>query len=278
MTTIRVADSADERLRVFASLTNHQLRNRLDPARGLLVAESQIAIRVALEEGVEPVAFLLDERRLEVMDDVLRTISSEVPVYVLAPEEAQRLTGYRVTRGALCAMRRPKPPRLGELLSKARHVVVCEGMTDAANVGATFRNAAALGADAVVVAPNCADPLCRRAVRVSMGNVFRVPWVQTTTPWPGVLMEELRDAGFRSIALALKDDAVPLAKVRSALGAEDKVALFLGAEGSGLAQKTIEACDKCVIIPMSRGVDSLNVAAAGAVALWELFAKDAVAR
>ncbi len=271
MTTIRVLDADDARLDMFTSLTNHQLRNRLDPGRGILVAESEIAIRVALEEGVEPLAFLLDERKLRAMGDILEGVRDDVPVYVLAPEEAERLTGYRVTRGALCAMRRPLNPDLESLLKRARRVVVLEGLTDASNVGAAFRNAAALGADAVLVAPTCADPLCRRAVRVSMGNVFRVPWTLAPRPWPGVLADALGEEGFVRLALALGDDAVSLREAAGLVGPDGKVALFLGAEGPGLTSEVIEGCDASVIIPMARGTDSLNVAAASAVAMWELF-------
>ncbi len=275
MTTIRVPHADDERLKAFTGLTNHQLRNKLDPARGLLVAESEIAIRVALEEGVEPIAFLLDERKLKAMEDVLANVSEDVPVYVLDSEEVERLTGYRVTRGALCAMRRPMSPNVEDLCSQARRLLVLEGMTDASNVGAAFRNAAALGADGVLVAPSCADPLCRRAVRVSMGNVFRVPWAHGAYPWPTELMDVLAEQGYVRIALALREDAMSLSDVASLTENVRKVALFLGAEGHGLSQKTIEMCDATAIIPMARGVDSLNVAAAGAVAMWELFGKRA---
>ena len=267
MTTIRVPDSNDKRLNVFTGLTNHQLRNRLDPARGILIAESENAIRVALEEKMEPLAFLLDERKLRAMDDVLSSVPDDIPVYVLPTEEAARITGYAVTRGALCALRRPLQPPVKELLEQANRVVVLEGMTDASNVGATFRNAAALGADAVVVAPSCADPLCRRSVRVSVGNVLRMPWTWAPQPWPTGLMDELAAQGFARWALALRDDAMPLDEVKT----QDKIALFLGAEGPGLTKQVIDTCNACVIIPMSRGVDSLNVAAAGAIAMWHLF-------
>ena len=271
MTTIRVPDADDARLDVFTNLTNHQLRNRVDPGRGVLVAESEIAIRVALEEGVEPLAFLLSEKKLSAMADVLAGVRDDVPVYVLTPEEAERLTGYRVTRGALCAMRRPVNPDLAALLANACRVVVLEGLTDASNVGAAFRNAAALGADAVVVAPTCAVPLCRRAVRVSMGNVFRLPWTFAPRPWPGESVRALGEAGFIRLALALSDDAVSLRDARGLAGPHGKVALFLGAEGPGLTSEVIEGCDASVIIPMAHGTDSLNVAAASAVAMWELF-------
>lgn len=272
MTTIRVTNIHDDKLKLFSGLTNHQLRNRLDPARGVCIVESETAIRVAVEEGVEVLALLLDERKFEAMGDVLGGLGDDVPVYVLPPEEAEKLTGYRVTRGALCAVRRPPGRDARTTLADARHVVVLEGMTDASNVGATFRNAAALDADVVVVAPTCADPLCRRAVRVSMGNVFRVPWVRAEDPWPHATMTTLRELGFASYALALTRDARTLQEVAGTRDA--RRALFLGAEGPGLSRKVLQSCDASVIIPMSRGVDSLNVAAAGAVAMWALFSDD----
>ena len=271
MTILRLAHENDERLEPYVSLTNHQLRNSLDPKRGILIAESEIVVRVALDHGVEPISMLLGERKVNAMHDVVDRLPPNVPVFVLPEDEMRKLTGYRVTRGVLCAMRRPVCPTLKELLATARNVVVLEGMTDTSNVGAIFRNAAALGADAVVVAPTCADPLSRRAVRVSMGNVFLVPWTLAARPWPETCFEQLRDKGFSSVALALEPDACELDD--SALRDAERLALFFGAEGTGLDQNTIEACDKTAIIPMSHGVDSLNVAASSAVAMWELFAR-----
>lgn len=269
MSTLRLLDVSDSRLSVFTALTNHQLRNALDPQRGIAIVESQIAIRAALARGVEPVAFLLDERRLETMADVLAQVGEDVPVFVLPPEQAERLTGYRVTRGALCAVRRPPAIGVGELLDGASRVVVLEGITDTSNVGAVFRNAAALGADGVIVAPTCADPWSRRAVRVSMGNVFVVPWARATGDWPRDAFEELRGRGFSCHALALEDDAVALDD--PSLVRAKKRALFFGSEGRGLSREVLDACDRSVIIPMANGVDSLNVAASSAVAMWQLF-------
>lgn len=271
MTFLRLENIADPRLKDYTSLTNHQLRNVLDPARGLVIVESEIAIRTALAQGVEPVSFLLDERKVEAMGDVLASLPQEVPVFVLPPEQVEKLTGYRVTRGALCAMRRRPSPPLDELLEEARRLVVLEGITDTSNVGAVFRNAAALGADAVIAAPNCADPLSRRAVRVSMGNVFCVPWTRTEAPWPHAVMDELHKRGFTCLALALRDDACDLRNIREELNKDARVALFFGTEGTGLSQKVLDGCDRAVIIPMHHGVDSLNVAASTAVAMWELF-------
>lgn len=270
MTILRLNHIADTRLEVYVELTNHQLRNALDPQRGLAIVESEIAIRTAIANGAKPQSFLLDERKLEAMEDLLTTVSDDVPVFVLPPDEAQKLTGYRVTRGALCAVRRPVLPSMEELLAEARRLVLLEGITDTSNVGAIFRNAAALGADAVLVAPTCADPLSRRAIRVSMGNVFGIPWCRTEGRWPINAMDMLRDAGFRRIALALDEKAVSLEDV---CPSGDRMALLFGTEGSGLTANTLALCDQTVIIPMAHGVDSLNVAASSAVAMWELFAR-----
>ena len=269
MTIIRASDTTDPRLKVYTELTNHQLRNSLDSTRGIAIVESQIAIRVALGHGVEPLSLLLDERRVKAMADVLEALPSDVPVFVLPPEEARRLTGYRVTRGALCAVRRPARPQMASLLDGAQRVVVLEGITDTSNVGAVFRNAAALGADAVIVAPSCADPLSRRAIRVSMGNVFLVGWTYAEVPWPQCLLSELEERGFARIALALDEGASSLRGMRGRVG--ERVALFFGAEGSGLSDAVVGGCDRTVVIPMANDVDSLNVAASTAVAMWELF-------
>lgn len=269
MTILRLQSITDDRLNVFQSLTNHQLRNSLDPQRGIVIVESEIAIRVALERGIEPLSFLLDERKLAAMADALASVDKDVPIFVLPTEVAQELTGYRVTRGALCAMRRPQQPAIDRLLATAKNVVVLEGITDTSNVGAVFRNAAALGADAVMVAPTCADPLARRAVRVSMGNVFLVPFAKVSKEeWPNGLFNALHANDFESLSLALDDRAVELQQIEDK---GKKRALFFGSEGTGLTRRVLEACDKTVIIPMQRGVDSLNVAASSAVAMWQLF-------
>lgn len=271
MTTLRVRTITDDRLNLFVGLTNHQLRNALDPERGVVIVESEIAIRVAMQRGLEPLAFLLDERKHAAMQDMLVLAPDEVPCYVLDPDEAQRLTGYRVTRGALAAFRRPVPPPVAELVQGCERLVVLEGITDTSNVGAIFRNAAALGAQGVVVAPTCADPLARRSVRVSMGNVFLVPWARSERPWPDSLMDELKGRGFLRLALALTKDALVLGDQR--LHGSGPMVLFFGSEGQGLSPEVLAACDHAVIIPMAQGVDSLNVAASSAVALWELFCR-----
>ncbi len=269
MTILRLHHSTDSRLEAYTSLTNHQLRNALDPSRGIVVVESEIAIRVALQQGIEPVSLLLNERKAQAMSDVLQSLPDDVPVFVLDEEESQKITGYRVTRGALSAMRRPMLPAVSELLEHANKVVVLEGITDTSNVGAVFRNAAALGADAVLVAPTCADPLSRRAVRVSMGNVFMVPWTRADGNWPCATMAELERRGFAKLALALAEDAVSLREARGLVG--ERRALFFGSEGTGLTGEVLAKCDRSIVIPMAHGVDSLNVAASSAVAMWELF-------
>lgn len=269
-TTIRLTTLDDERLDAFARLTEHQLRNRLDPSRALLVAESRLVVSVALAAGVEPLSFLLDERHLETCADLLAQAGPEVPAFVLPESEMSRLTGYKVTRGFLCAMRRPRTRAVGEVLGGARHVAVLEGLVDATNVGAIFRSAAALGADAVILSPTCADPLCRRTVRVSMGTVFQVPWARAERDeWPEVTLGALAERGFERIAMALEPDAVPIDDPSLARGG--RRALLFGSEGYGLTRAALNACDRSVIIPMANGVDSLNVAASSAVAFWQLF-------
>lgn len=269
-TTIRLDTLGDKRLDVFARLTEHQLRNRLDPERAVLIAESRLVVAVALAEGVEPLAFLADERHHESCADLLAQAGPEVPVFVLPEDELERLTGYRLTRGFLCAMRRPRTRAVADVLGGASHVAVLEGLVDATNVGAIFRSAAALGADAVILSPDCADPLSRRTVRVSMGTVFQVPWARATRDeWPLATMGALRDAGLECLAMALEPDAVPVDHPSLVPGA--RRALLFGSEGYGLSRAALDACDRSVIIPMANGVDSLNVAASSAVAFWQLF-------
>ena len=266
---IRLASLDDPRLDVFARLTDHQLRARVEGERGLLVCESPIAVAVALDAGVEPVSFLLDEGRVETCAALLRRAGDEVTALVLPRDEMSRLTGYHVTRGFLCAMRRPAPRTPDEVLGGARNVVVLEDLVDTSNVGALVRSAAALGADAVLLSPRCCDPLCRRSVRVSMGTVFMVPWARVDdATWPRVC-DLLRSHGLTCLAMALEPDAVPIDD--PSLAGLGPRALFFGTEGTGLSRGVLDACDRSVIIPMSRGVDSLNVAASSAVAFWQLF-------
>lgn len=278
MQAIRLDDISDPRLDVFARLTEHQLRCDLDPSRGVLIAESPLVVGVALGQGVVPLSFLVDERHLGSCGELLARAAEvasaagqgEPEVFVLPHEQAERLTGYKVTRGFLCAMRRPAPRPVAEVVAGARRVAVLEDLVDVSNVGALFRSAAALGADAVLLSPRCADPLCRRAARVSMGTVFQVPWARADeADWPEATFGLLRREGFSVLAMALEPDAVAIDD--PALGACGKRALLFGSEGYGLSRAALDAADRSVVIPMSNGVDSLNVAASSAVAFWQLF-------
>ena len=271
---IHITDLGHPALDVYVRLTGAQLRNRLEPEKGILIAESPTVIKVALSAGLEPVSFLTDERLLDGAVASLIDKYPDLPVYTADRDLLRELTGFELTRGALCAMKRPALPTVEELLDGATRVAVLEGVTDSTNIGALFRSAAALGMDAVLVTPTCCDPFCRRAVRVSMGTVFQVPFTrigETVDDWPREGMERLRALGFKTCAMALSDNSISIDDPR--LAAEDKLAIILGTEGDGLASSTIADCDYTVRIPMSHDVDSLNVAAAGAVAFWELRAK-----
>lgn len=268
MAIIQITDPQDSRIDAYARLTEHQLRNKLEPSQALTIAESHLVIEVALERGLEPVSLLLDERHLETMSDVLELLPKETPIYSATREVMSAITGFEVTRGYLGAFRRPRVRSLDEVLDGARRVAVLEGIVDVSNVGAIFRSAAALGIDAVLLAPGSADPFSRRALRVSMGCVLKVPWARLPKPWPYASASTLRAHGFTCAALALRDDALPLDD--PSLKDHERLALFLGTEGTGLTPKAIEACDTSIIIPMANKVDSLNVAAAAAVAFWEL--------
>ena len=257
-------------LDVYARLTQAQLRNRLEPEKGLFIAESPKVIATALDAGLEPVSFLMEARHIDGDAASLLQKCPDVPVYTAPREVLAELTGYTLTRGVLCAMRRPAPKKPADVIQNARRVAVLEGVVDATNIGAIFRSAAALGMDAVLLSPTCCDPLTRRAVRVSMGTVFQIPWA-TFDFWPQGGMALLKNAGFSTCAMALRDDSVSLGDER--LAKIDRLAIVLGAEGDGLAGSTIAACDYTVRIPMGHGVDSLNVAAASAVAFWELRAR-----
>ena len=259
-------------LDVYARLTQAQLRNRLEPEKGLFIAESPKVIGTALDAGLEPVSFLMEQRHMEGDAASLLARFPNVPVYTARREVLAELTGYTLTRGVLCAMRRPAPKKPEDVLQHARRAAVLEGVVDATNIGAIFRSAAALGMDAVLLSPTCCDPLTRRAVRVSMGTVFQIPWA-TFDFWPQGGMQTLRHAGFQTCAMALRDDSVTLGD--ACLAGIAKLAIVLGAEGDGLAGSTIAACDYTVRIPMGHGVDSLNVAAASAVAFWELRSRKA---
>ena len=263
MPVLRIGDSTDPRLADFRDLTDVALRRALEPERGLYMAEGAKVIARAIAAGHAPRAVLVSERWL---DSVAPLVGEDVPVYVAPAELLEDVTGYQVHRGALASMERPELPGLAELVRGASRVVVLEGIVDHTNVGAIFRSAAGIGADAVVVSPTCADPLYRRSVKVSMGTVFQVPWTRAES-WPGAL-DELRDLGFMVAGLALTDDAVALDDFAARAG--ERVALVMGAEGDGMTRQALAHVDEAVVIPMYGGVDSLNVAAASAVAMWEL--------
>lgn len=309
---IRIETLEDERLQAYVSLTEVQLRNRLEPEKGIFIAESEKVIVRALDAGYEPLSLLIPEHRLQrsaalierieadfcgngARADVARSESDSarsgsegdapgqegnspgqegVPVFVAPSDEIEKLTGFELTRGVLCAMQRKPLPSLTELLTSARRVAVLEDITNHTNVGAVFRNAAALGFDAVIITPGCCDPLYRRAIRVSMGTVFQVPWTRfegTVDDWHESGVDQLKQLGFTTVALALHDESIFLDDTR--LQEPEKLAVLLGTEGEGLSQKTINAADYVAKIPMRSGVDSLNVAAASAVAFWELRAR-----
>jgi tRNA G18 (ribose-2'-O)-methylase SpoU len=261
----RVATAEDDRLADYRDLTDVALRRVLEPEGGLYMAESAKVIARALEAGHRPRSFLVQEKWLADVE-TLAGRHPDAPVYVVEPDVAEQLTGYAVHRGALAAMHRPALAPVAEVVADARLVVVLEDIVDHTNVGAIFRAAAGLGADAVLVSPRCADPLYRRSVRVSMGTVFQVPW--TRLPEWREARGPLHGAGLHLAALALADDAVPLDEF--AANRPERVALLLGAEGDGLSRRALAAADTVVTIPMAGGVDSLNVAAASAVAMWEL--------
>lgn len=273
---IEITDLADPALDVFARLTEHQLRSRLEPEKGVFIAESPKVIDRALDAGCAPLALLMERRKIDgPARGILERIAPDTPVYTAGREVLAQLTGYALTRGVLAAFRRPALPSVETLCQNARRVAVLENIVDSTNIGAIFRSAAALHIDAVLVSPSCCDPLCRRAVRVSMGTVFQVPWTQigeTPADWPGAGLARLSALGFKTAALALTDRSVPIDD--PALMAEERLALILGTEGDGLAPETIARCDYTAKIPMSHGVDSLNVAAASAVAFWQLRARD----
>lgn len=271
---IEITDLSAPELAVFAHLTEAQLRNRLEPEQGVFIAESPKVIRRALDGGCEPLALLMERRHLTGQGQELLERCPQIPVYTADREVLAQLTGYTLTRGILCAMRRPRQAEVETLCADARRIAVLEGIVDSTNIGAIFRSAAALHMDAVLLTPTCCDPLCRRAARVSMGTVFQVPWTyigSDHTHWPHPGLERLKALGFRTAAMALSDRSVSIED--PALMAEERLAIILGTEGDGLAADTIAHCDYTVRIPMAHGVDSLNVAAASAVAFWQLRAR-----
>ena len=266
MAIINITSLEQSGVEVFGTLTEAQLRNRLEPSKGIFIAESPKVIDVALNAGYEPLSLLCEQRHIDGDAAGIIARCGDIPVYTGERSLLAQLTGYVLTRGVLCAMRRRVLPSVEQVCKGAKRVVVIDGVTDTTNIGAIFRSAAALGIDAVLLTPTSCDPLNRRAVRVSMGSVFLVPWTWLEAP-----VNSLNSLGFKTVAMALTDNSIPLDSPQ--LAAEPRLALVMGTEGDGLPKETIEQTDYVVRIPMSHSVDSLNVAAASAVAFWELRAK-----
>ncbi len=271
---IEINDLSNPDLDVFLRLTETQLRNRKEPEKGIFIAESPKVISRALDAGYTPVALLMERKHIEGQAKDIIARCGDTPVYTADSDLLEQLTGYQLTRGILCAMRRPMLPSVEEICTGAKRVAVLEGIVDATNVGAIFRSAAAMHIDAVLVTPTCCDPLNRRAARVSMGTVFQIPWTRigdNAAQWPHPGMERLNQLGFKTAAMALDERAISVEDPD--LCKEEKLAIILGTEGDGLCPSTIANCNYTVMIPMSHNVDSLNVAAASAVAFWQLRAK-----
>ena len=271
---IEITDFGAPELDVYARLTENQLVNRFEPKKGLFIAESPTVIERALDAGCVPVSLLVQRKHIETQAKDVIARCGDVPVYTAEFDVLTQLTGFQLTRGILCAMRRPQLPTVAEICKNAKRVAGLEGIVDSTNIGAIFRSAAALHIDAVLLTPTCCDPLCRRAMRVSMGTVCQVPWTRIgadKSEWPEKGLALLNELGFKTAAMALDEDSVSVDD--PGLMAEEKLAIIMGTEGDGLSPATIAATDYTVMIPMSHGVDSLNVAAASAVAFWQLRAK-----
>lgn len=271
---IELSDFSDPRLDVYARLTEAQLLNRFEPAKGMFIAESPKVIDRALNAGCKPVSLLMERKDIGGSAKEIIERCGDIPVFTADRDVLCQLTGYQLTRGVLCAMLRPKLPSVEEAVKGAKRIVILENVQNPTNVGAIFRSAAALGMDTILLTPGCSNPLYRRSARVSMGTVFQIPWTfigEETADWPEKGMEQLRALGYKTAAMALSDNSVSIDD--PALAKEEKLAIILGSEGDGLTDTTIADCDYTVKIPMYHGVDSLNVAAASAVAFWELRAK-----
>ena len=266
MPIIEITSLTHPGVEIFATLTEAQLRNRIEPDKGVFIAESPKVIRVALDAGYQPLALLCEQKHIvgDATDIVARC--GDIPVYTGERDLLASLTGYTLTRGVLCAMRRPAPRSIEEVCGNSRRIVVVDGVVDTTNIGAIFRSAAALGIDAVLLTPTSCDPLNRRAVRVSMGSVFLVPWTWIESP-----IQNLNELGYKTVAMALSDNSVSIDD--ETLNAEPRLAIVMGTEGDGLANHVIDNADYVARIPMAHGVDSLNVAAAAAVAFWQLRAR-----
>ena len=271
MNIIPITDFAAPELDIYARLTENQLLNRHEPEKGIFIAESPIVIERALNAGYEPLSFLVEYKHIETQAHDILTRCPDIPVYTAEFNVLTQLTGFALTRGMLCAMRRPALPSVEEVCANARRIAILENVVNPTNVGAIFRSAAALNMDAVLLTNACSNPLYRRAIRVSMGTVFQIPWTfleESTAEESEKGILRIQQLGFKTAAMALSDNSVSID--HPALMQEDKLAIVLGTEGDGLAKRTITACDYTVRIPMAHGVDSLNVAAASAVAFWQL--------
>lgn len=271
MNCIEITSLEDQGLEVYGTLTEAQLRNKLEPEKGIFIAESPKVINVALDAGFEPVSLLCERKHIDGdARNIIERCPAEMPVYTGSRELLAQLTGYTLTRGVLCALRRPKPLSPEEICKDARRIVVLHGVVDTTNVGAIFRSAAALGVDAVLMTRNSCDPLNRRAVRVSMGSVFLVPWtwLDAEDGTAAGTIHKLQEIGFTTAAMALRKDDISIDSLR--LKATERLALIMGTEGDGLPDAVIDAADLVVKIPMHHGVDSLNVGNAAAIAFWEL--------
>ncbi len=264
---VPITDLSLPEVQLYSHLTEAQLRNRLEPDKGIFIAESPKVIRVALEAGCQPLSILTEDKHVEGQAADIIARCGDIPVYTGSRPLLASLTGYELTRGVLCAMRRPQLLPVEAICRDAHRVVLVDSVVNSTNTGAIFRAAAALGIDAVLLTPTCCDPLNRRSVRVSMGTVFQIPWTYIPS-WPHPGMEQLKAMGFKTAAMALTPEAVAIDHPQ--LMAEERLVIVMGTEGDGLAQQTIRSCDYQVIIPMAHGVDSLNVAAAAAVAFWQL--------
>ncbi len=268
---IRIESANDPRAEMFIRLTEHQLRNKLEPQKGIFIAESPKVIWRALDAGIEPVAFLMEEKHVDGDASEIISRCPQTPCYVGPRGLLTDLTGYKLTRAVLAAMRRPAPKSVKDVLDGAKRVCVIEDVNNHTNIGSIFRSAAALNFDGILLSPTCCDPLFRRAARVSMGSIFKIPWAwigTSTADWPLPSLLELKEFGFKTVAMALDNNSISIDD--PVLKSEEKLALFFGAEGYGLKEKTIKQCDYIVKIPMGHGVDSLNVAASAAIAFWEL--------
>lgn len=270
MSIIEITDLNDPQLDIYARLSEGQLLHLYEPEQGVFIAESPRVIQTALSEGYEPISFLVEDRHIHTQAKDILGQYPDIPVYTGTYDVLKQLTGFALTRGMLCAMRRHSLPSLETICKDTKRIVILENVMNPTNVGAIFRSAAALNMDAVLLTKGCSDPLYRRSVRVSMGTVFQIPWtfIDPDISWPQGGMNRLKELGYRTVAMALTDNCVDIDDKQ--LLSEDKLAIILGTEGDGLCKETISNCDYTVKIPMAHGVDSLNVAAASAVAFWQL--------